>query len=54
MPAILKAVDEALKKAYLTFDSIDLIEIQEAFVGQVLADFKKWVSRTKITSVVLQ
>lgn len=36
-----KAVDQALKKAYLTIDQVDLIEIQEAFAAQVLADLKQ-------------
>jgi acetyl-CoA C-acetyltransferase len=34
------AVDKALKKAGLTMDQVDLIEIQEAFAAQVLADLK--------------
>jgi len=34
------AVDKALRKAGLTMDQIDLIEIQEAFAAQVLADVK--------------
>jgi acetyl-CoA C-acetyltransferase len=34
------AVDKALKKAGLTMDQMDLIEIQEAFAAQVLADLK--------------
>jgi acetyl-CoA C-acetyltransferase len=34
------AVDKALKKAGLTIDQMDLIEIQEAFAAQVLADLK--------------
>lgn len=36
-----KAVSKALKKACLTLDQIDLIEIQEAFAAQVLADLKE-------------
>jgi acetyl-CoA C-acetyltransferase len=36
-----KAVDQALKKAGLTIDQIELIEIQEAFAAQVLADLKE-------------
>jgi len=35
------AVDIALKKARLTIDQIDLIEIHEAFAAQVLANFKE-------------
>ena len=35
------AVNKALKKAGLTIDQIDLIEIQEAFAGQLLADVKE-------------
>ena len=35
------AINEALKKAGLTLDQIDLIEIQEAFAGQTLADIKE-------------
>jgi acetyl-CoA C-acetyltransferase len=34
------AVDKALKKAGLTMGQMDLIEIQEAFAAQVLADLK--------------
>jgi acetyl-CoA C-acetyltransferase len=36
-----KAVSKALKKADLTLDQVDLIEIQEAFAAQVLADLKE-------------
>jgi len=36
-----KAVSHALKKASLTIDHMDLIEIQEAFAAQVLADLKE-------------
>lgn len=36
-----KAVRKALEKASLTIDQIDLIEIQEAFAAQVLADIKE-------------
>jgi acetyl-CoA C-acetyltransferase len=36
-----KAADRALQKADLTIDQIDLIEIQEAFAAQVLADLKE-------------
>jgi acetyl-CoA C-acetyltransferase len=36
-----KAVSRALKKANLTVDQMDLIEIQEAFAAQVLADLKE-------------
>jgi len=36
-----KAVNKALEKADLTLDQMDLIEIQEAFAAQVLADLKK-------------
>jgi acetyl-CoA C-acetyltransferase len=35
-----KAVDKALKKSGLELSQIDLIEIQEAFAAQVLADMK--------------
>ncbi len=35
------AVSKALKKAGLTMDRMDLIEIQEAFAAQVLADLKE-------------
>ncbi len=35
------AVNKALKKAGLTIGQIDLIEIQEAFAGQTLADIKE-------------
>lgn len=35
-----KAVEKALNKAGLTIDQMDLIEIQEAFAAQVLADLK--------------
>lgn len=35
------AVNGALKKAGLTLDQIDLIDIQEAFAGQCLADIKE-------------
>jgi acetyl-CoA C-acetyltransferase len=36
-----KAVSRALEKADLTLDQLDLIEIQEAFAAQVLADLKE-------------
>ena len=36
-----KAADRALQKANLTIDQVDLIEIQEAFAAQVLADLKE-------------
>ena len=36
-----KAVAKALDTAGLTIDQIDLIEIQEAFAAQVLADLKQ-------------
>lgn len=39
-PAVPQAVNKALKKAGLTMDQIDLIEIQEAFAVQTLADAK--------------
>ncbi|MBN2567894.1 MAG: acetyl-CoA C-acyltransferase [Deltaproteobacteria bacterium] len=39
-PAVPAAVEKALKKADLTIDEIDLIEIQEAFAAQTLADAK--------------
>jgi acetyl-CoA C-acetyltransferase len=34
------AVNKALKKAGLTINDIDLIEVQEAFAAQLLADVK--------------
>ncbi|MCK4581022.1 MAG: acetyl-CoA C-acyltransferase, partial [Dehalococcoidia bacterium] len=37
-PSVPFAVDKALKKAGLSLDQIDLIEIQEAFAAQLLAD----------------
>jgi len=40
-PAVPASVNKALKKAGLTIDQIDLIEMQEAFAAQVLADFKE-------------
>ena len=39
-PAVPAAVDRALKRAGLSIEQIDLIEIQEAFAVQVLADIK--------------
>jgi len=39
-PAVPAAVNKALKKTELTIDQIDLIEIQEAFAVQALADAK--------------
>ncbi|MBM2825395.1 MAG: acetyl-CoA acetyltransferase [Dehalococcoidales bacterium] len=39
-PAVPAAVNKALKKAGLTIDKIELIEIQEAFAAQALADAK--------------
>jgi acetyl-CoA C-acetyltransferase len=39
-PAVPVAVNKALKKAGLTIDQIDLIEVQEAFAAQLLADVK--------------
>lgn len=36
-----RAAEQALKKAGLTLDQMDLIEIQEAFAAQVLADLKE-------------
>jgi acetyl-CoA C-acetyltransferase len=36
-----RAVDKALKKAGLSLDQMELIEIQEAFAAQVLADLKQ-------------
>jgi acetyl-CoA C-acetyltransferase len=39
-PAVPDAADKALEKAGLTIDQIDLIEIQEAFAVQALADAK--------------
>ncbi len=35
------AVNKALERAGLTIDQVDLIEIQEAFAGQLLADVKE-------------
>jgi acetyl-CoA C-acetyltransferase len=37
-PAVPASVTKALEKAALTIDQIDLIEIQEAFAVQMLAD----------------
>ncbi len=39
-PAVPSSVNKALEKASLTIDQIDLIEIQEAFAVQALADAK--------------
>ncbi len=39
-PAVPAAVNKALKRASLSIDQIDLIEIQEAFAAQALADAK--------------
>ena len=39
--AVPDAVNKALKKAGMTVDQMDLIEIQEAFAGQCLADIKE-------------
>lgn len=39
-PAVAMAVDKALQKAGLSIEDIGLIEIQEAFAAQVLADAK--------------
>ncbi len=39
-PAVPAAVNKALKKSGLTIDQMDLIEIQEAFAAQALADAK--------------
>ncbi|MFC1958267.1 thiolase family protein [Chloroflexota bacterium] len=39
-PAVPVAVNKALEKAGLTIEEIDLIEIQEAFAAQLLADVK--------------
>ena len=39
-PAVPASVNKALKKADLTIEQMDLIEIQEAFAAQVLADVK--------------
>lgn len=39
-PAVPAAVDQALDRAGLCLDDMDLIEIQEAFAAQVLADAK--------------
>jgi acetyl-CoA C-acetyltransferase len=37
-PAVPDSVEKALKKAGITIDQVDLIEIQEAFAVQALAD----------------
>ncbi len=42
-----KAVEKALTKAGLSLDQIDLIEVQEAFAAQVLADIKMMGLREK-------
>ncbi|UCB42322.1 MAG: hypothetical protein JSV77_07600 [Dehalococcoidales bacterium] len=39
--SVTAAVEKALKKANLTIDQIDLIEIHEAFAAQALANFKE-------------
>lgn len=39
-PAVPVAVNKALKKAGITIDDVDLIEVQEAFAAQLLADVK--------------
>jgi acetyl-CoA C-acetyltransferase len=39
-PAVPVAVNKALKKAGLSINDIDLIEVQEAFAAQLLADVK--------------
>lgn len=39
-PAVPVAVNKALKKAGLSIDDMDLIEVQEAFAAQLLADVK--------------
>jgi len=39
-PAVPVAVNKALKQAGVTIDQIDLIEVQEAFAAQLLADVK--------------
>jgi acetyl-CoA C-acetyltransferase len=39
-PAVPIAVNKALKKAGITIDQVDLIEVQEAFSAQLLADVK--------------
>jgi acetyl-CoA C-acetyltransferase len=39
-PAVPAAVSKSLARAHLTIDDIDLIEIQEAFAAQTLADAK--------------
>jgi acetyl-CoA C-acetyltransferase len=39
-PAVPVSVNKALEKAGLTIDKIDLIEVQEAFAAQLLADVK--------------
>ncbi len=39
-PAVKTAVDKALVKAGLSLDDFELIEIQEAFAAQMLADAK--------------
>jgi len=47
-----KAVAQALRKANLTLDQMDLIEIQEAFAAQVLADLKEMGMTSKDYSKV--
>ena len=39
-PAVAMAVDKALNKAGIGIEDVDLMEIQEAFAAQVLADAK--------------
>jgi len=39
-PAVPVAVNKALKKASITINQVDLIEVQEAFAAQTLADLK--------------
>ncbi|MBN1383050.1 MAG: acetyl-CoA C-acyltransferase [Deltaproteobacteria bacterium] len=39
-PAVPIAVNKALEKAGITIDQVDLIEVQEAFAAQLLADVK--------------
>jgi len=39
-PAVPVAVNKALKKAGITINEVDLIEVQEAFAAQTLADLK--------------
>lgn len=51
--AVPRAVNEALDKAGLSIDRMDLIEVQEAFAGQLLADIREmWLSDADCESKV--